>query len=303
MDIDLLRTYVAIVDTGSFTRAARQTFRTQSAVSMQMKRLEAQVNRTLFRKEGRSLELTDDGKRLVHHARRLLAVHDEAMASMQPDAPAFRLRLGCPDDYAASLLPRLIVLIRENFPNVILSVQCASSNKLRQWMDAGEIDLALLTRTPDSDEGYLLLQDEGVWAMHKDRQLAGNECLPLTLYEADCKFHSAALDGLDKLQRPYELLMTSSNASAILALVRMAGAVTAVATSTLTEDMVIIGKEQQLPALPRVEIALVIAGQPHPMVTPALVKTLIKRFQAEAEETGKTKVEPMPLISNGCLGA
>ncbi len=108
MDIDLLRTYVAIVDTGSFTRAARQTFRTQSAVSMQMKRLEAQVNRTLFRKEGRSLELTDDGKRLVHHARRLLAVHDEAMASMQPDAPAFRLRLGCPDDYAASLLPRLV---------------------------------------------------------------------------------------------------------------------------------------------------------------------------------------------------
>ena len=292
MDIDLLRTYVAIVDTGSFTRAARQTFRTQSAVSMQMKRLESQVNRSLFRKEGRSLELTDDGKRLVHHARRLLAVHDEAMASMQPDAPAFRLRLGCPDDYAGSLLPRVIVLIREQFPYVTLSVQCASSNKLRQLMDAGELDLALLTRTPESDEGYLLLQDEGVWAKHRHRQLTRDECLPLVLYEPDCKFHSAALDGLDKQQRRYELLMTSSNASAILALVREAGAITAVATSTLMEDMDIIGPEFQLPALPRIQIALVIAGQPHPMVTPAMVQALIKGFHASSGESPvNTQVE------------
>ncbi|OZG71881.1 LysR family transcriptional regulator [Hahella sp. CCB-MM4] len=279
MDIDLLRTYLAIVDTGSFTRAARQTFRTQSAVSMQMKRLEADVERALFRREGRSLELTDDGKRLVHHARRILAVHDEAMASMRPDAGTFRIRLGCPDDYARSILPRMIMVMRELYPNISLNVQCASSNKLRQLMDEGEIDLAVLTRAPGSDEGYLLLEDQGVWAAARGRRLQEGEVLPLAIYEPDCKFHSAALDGLDKLQRPYELLMTSSNASALLAMVKEGGAITAVATSTLSEDMAVLGAEHHLPPLPRVEIAVMIAGQPHPMMTPAFVKDLIARYR------------------------
>ncbi len=284
MDIDLLRTYLAIVDTGSFTRAARQTFRTQSAVSMQMKRLEAEVERVLFRREGRSLELTDDGKRLVHHARRILAVHDEAMASMRPDASTFRIRLGCPDDYARSILPRLIMAMRGLYPNISLNVQCASSNKLRQLMDEGEIDIAVLTRAPDSDEGYLLLQDQGVWAAARGRRLGHGEIIPLAIYEPDCKFHSAALDGLDKLQRPYELLMTSSNASALLAMVKEGGAITAVATSTLSDEMDILGAEHHLPPLPRVDIVLMIAAQPHPMMTPAFVRELISRYRNNLDD-------------------
>ncbi|WP_020407200.1 LysR substrate-binding domain-containing protein [Hahella ganghwensis] len=279
MEIDLLRTYVAIVDTGSFTRAARQTFRTQSAVSMQMKRLESQVEKNLFRREGRMLELTEDGKQLVHHARRILAVHDEALASMQANRGSFKVRLGCPDDHARSILPELILQMRRLYPEISVSVQCASSNKLRQLMDGGEVDLAVLTRTPDSDEGYLLLQDQGVWAAARGRQISPGEVLPLAIYEADCKFHSAALDGLDKLQRPYQLLMTSSNASALLAMVKAGGAITAVATSTLSEEMIVLGPEHQLPPLPRVDIVLMIAGQPHPMITPAFVQELIAGYQ------------------------
>lgn len=98
MDIDLLRAYLAVVDTGSLTRAARYVHRTQAAVSMQMKRLEEQVGASLFRKDGRTLALTEDGKLLVSYARRLLALHDEALARMRTTESTPVLRLGCPDD-------------------------------------------------------------------------------------------------------------------------------------------------------------------------------------------------------------
>ncbi len=280
MDTDLLKTYVAFVDTGSFTRAARQTHRTQAAVSMQMRRLEEQVGRALFRREGRGLELTADGKRLVSYARRILALHDEAMAHFEPGNALPPLRIGCPDDYSQFLLPRLVATIHTTQPQLSFQLQCASSIKLRQMMDEGALDVAVVTRPPDSDEGHLLLQDRGVWLRSPSFQWDGASPLPLVLYEADCKFHSAALDGLDKQHRPYHLLATTSSGSALLAMVRDKLAVTAVATSTQSGDLVEVDDAWRLPPLPGIEIALVVGGTAHPLATTAWIKTVIEGFHA-----------------------
>ncbi len=276
MDIELLRAYVAVVDTGSLTRAARQVHRTQAAVSMQMKRLEEQAGCPLFRKDGRTLALTDDGKQLVSYARRLLALHDEALSQLAPRENLPALRVGCPDDYAQSLLPLLVATLRSRHPELTLQLSCAPSITLRQRMDDGELDLTILTQAPGTDEGHLLLHDTGVWLCAPEFDWDGHAPLPLVLYEADCKFHSAALDGLTKQHRAHEVVALSSQASVLLALVRQLGAVTAVATTSKPDDLIEADPAWNLPMLPSIDIALLGTARAHPLVSSAWIAELIQ---------------------------
>jgi len=267
LDIDLLRAYIAVVDTGSLTRAARQVHRTQAALSMQMKRLEEQAGCSLFYKEGRSLELTPDGKQLVSYARRLLALHDEAVSQLRTDSALPVLRLGSPDDYAQSLLPQLVDTIQARHPDIQLQLVCAPTVKLRTMLDTGELDLTLLTRAVDRDEGHVLMHDKGIWIQHPDFNWEQHDTLPLALYEPDCKFHSAALDGLNKAHRPYRIKALSANAAALVALVRQRTAITAAASASLPPDLIEVGHIHNLPPLPSIDIALVSSSESHPLVT------------------------------------
>jgi len=139
MDTDLLRSFVAVVDTGSFTRAAKQIFRTQSAISMQIKRLEEQCGRVLFIRNGRSLELTEEGRSLLGYARQILQLHDEALTGLRQRRSYKPLRLGCPEDYSRQLLPDLIIMLRQRFPGLQLEVSASPTPVLRQLLDSGEL--------------------------------------------------------------------------------------------------------------------------------------------------------------------
>ena len=278
MDIDLLRAYIAVVDTGSLTRAARQVHRTQAALSMQMKRLEDQAGCSLFFKEGRNLELTPDGKQLVSYARRLLALHDEALSQMRTDSALPPLRIGSPDDYAQSLLPQLVDVIQGQYPDLQLQLVCAPTLKLRTLVDEGELDLTILTRAVDSDEGHVLMHDRGIWIQHPRFDWQHQESIPLALYEADCKFHSAALDGLNKTHRPYRIKALSASASALMALVRQGSAITAAAKASLPPDLVEVDPTLNLPPLPSIDIALVSSAQGHPLVTAHWAGELARQF-------------------------
>ncbi|GGX66101.1 LysR family transcriptional regulator [Saccharospirillum salsuginis] len=278
MDIDLLRAYIAVVDTGSLTRAARQVHRTQAALSMQMKRLEEQAGCSLFFKEGRNLELTPDGKQLVSYARRLLALHDEALSQLRTDSALPPLRIGSPDDYAQSLLPQLVEIIQDQYPELQLQLVCAPTVKLRTLVDEGELDLTILTRAVDSDEGHVLMHDRGIWIQHPQFDWQQHASIPLALYEADCKFHSAALDGLNKTHRPYRLKALSANAGALIALVRRGMAITAAARASLSPDLVEVAPIHELPPLPGIDIALVSSAQGHPLVTANWAGELARRF-------------------------
>ena len=149
MDIEALRSFIAFVDTGSFTRAAKQIHRTQSAISMQMKKLEEATGKPLFIKEGRNLGLTEHGRKLASYARRLLAIHDQALSDLKHRSDHPPLMLGCPDDYADSVLPQLIALILDAHPQQEISILCASSTRLRALLDRGELHAAILTRAPE----------------------------------------------------------------------------------------------------------------------------------------------------------
>ncbi|WP_191601494.1 LysR substrate-binding domain-containing protein [Marinomonas algicola] len=285
MDIDALRSFIAFVDTGSFTRAAKQTFRTQSAISMQMKKLEEETGHVLFVKEGRNLGLSDQGQQLVSYARRLVSLHDEALGYFSSHQLHPPLTIGCPDDYAESVLPSIVSLIRNTLPNQGIRIVCECSTQLRLMLDQGRIDIAILTRAPDAEEGYLLRHDAGVWVQGKDiqseAQLASQHSVSLILYEPDCKFHSAAIDGLEKQGRSYTLLCSSSSATAIKSLLRRGLGISAMARSSVSYGLSII-EEGNLPTLPSVDIVLAVAPVPHPLFSSHLAAEISKAFSKQS---------------------
>ncbi|WP_330959954.1 LysR family transcriptional regulator [Photobacterium sp. 53610] len=279
MDIEALRSFLAFIDTGSFTRAAKQTFRTQSAISMQMKKLEQELDQTLFQREGRQLVLTHEGQKLASYARRLLSLHDEAVSSLRTQADSQPLLFGCPDDYAETLLPCLVSLIRQHLGPVQIHVMCATSVRLRQLMDKGELHAAILTRQPGSDEGHFLMQDQGVWYGSPETDILSLRPLPIALFQADCKFHAAALDGLMKQEISFDLVSCSSSATAQRGMVRAGLAIGAMARSSMSPDLVEL-RADWLPPLPGIEIALSLAPQSHSGLTSQIARTISHAFLA-----------------------
>src|SRR5437899_10099990 len=130
LDVDQLRTFIAIVETGSFTRAAEVVHKTQSAVSMQMKRLEERLDRPIFARDGRSSKLTEDGERLLDYARRIVKLNVEALTAFSDAELTGRVRLGVPDDYADRYLPEIMARFSRAYPGVELTVTCEPTPEL-----------------------------------------------------------------------------------------------------------------------------------------------------------------------------
>ena len=130
IDVDQLRTFIAIVETGSFTKAAEVVHKTQSAVSMQMKRLEERLGKPIFARDGRASKLTEDGERLLDYARRIIKLNVEALAAFDDKELTGRVRLGLPDDYADRYLPEIMARFSRAYPGVELTVLCEPSVEL-----------------------------------------------------------------------------------------------------------------------------------------------------------------------------
>ncbi|HPF59928.1 MAG TPA: LysR substrate-binding domain-containing protein [Candidatus Competibacteraceae bacterium] len=256
LDPDLLRTFIAIVDAGGFTSAAQRVHRTQSAVSMQVRRLEAILDRALFQREGRGAQLTPDGEALLGYARRLLKLHDEALAVLtRPDLSGL-LRLGTPDDYVGRFLPDILVRFARAFPRVQVEVHCEPSVNLRGLLAADRLDLALITCTPGAETGEVLRREPTVWATAERHLAHEDEPLPLALFQPGCPFRDWALTGLSGLNRPYRIAYTSASISGILAAVTAGLAVTVLGRSILPSGVRALRTEEGFPPLPPASITL-----------------------------------------------
>lgn len=275
MDTELLKTLVAIVDHGSFQRAAMQTFRTPSAISMQMKRLEEHVGTELFCKRGRDQVLTEDGQQLVHYARRILQLQESALQSIKGPQQGVLLNFGCPNDYVANLLIIIMSVMETMQPNIRFRIRTGTSAELREWMDKGDVDLALVTRTPDSDEGLTLFQDKGVWVAKKGFDWASMNPLSLALYESSCKFHSSAVDGLQKKGMDYQLYCVTANLTLIESLLMAEKAISAIASISVNDSLDIIDSDF-LPSLPAVEIAFSRSASAPDWLTVAWIEEVIE---------------------------
>ena len=162
IDAELLRSFVAIADHGGFTRAAEAVNRTQSAISMQMKRLEEDVlQRSVFERDGRQVKLTAEGQILLGYARRILKLHGEVLTTLREPHMVGSVRIGTPDDYVMRFLPGILSRFAQAYPLVQVEVHCEPSYQLLQRRD---LDLSIVTREPGTEIGQLLRQERIVWA-------------------------------------------------------------------------------------------------------------------------------------------
>ena len=258
LDIDLLRSFVAIAETGVLGQAAARVGRTQSALSMQMQRLEGVVEQPLLFRTGRGVTLTAAGERLLAHAVQLLRLHDTALAELRGQQLSGVLRFGCPDDYAVVFLPQLLRGFASLNPRVQLEVVCAPTPRLRELLARHAVDLALVsTAGPGEDANAEVIRREPlVWVAQRGAQAASLDPLPLALGAPDAFDHQAPRQALDAAGRAYRLVYASSSLAGLVAMARSGQAVTVLTQTAVPDDLQVLPAEHGLPALPGVGIAL-----------------------------------------------
>ena len=212
LDLDLLRCFVTIAETGSFTRAGERLGRTQSTISLQVKRLEDQIGRAVFARTPRSLSLTPEGERLLGPARQLLRLNDTAIAELFEPAMTGRVRLGVPEDFATAHLPAVLAAFAKAHPLVELEVTCDLTLNLLDTFHAGGFDLVLVKREPTQPlEGMRVWREPLVWVARDERAVADLGCVPLVVSPEPCVYRKRATDALDAVGRKWRAAYTSTS--------------------------------------------------------------------------------------------
>jgi DNA-binding transcriptional LysR family regulator len=256
LDIDQLRTFVAIADTGSFTRAADIVHKTQSAVSMQMKRLEERLGKPVFERDGRASKLTEDGERLLDYARRILRLNSECVASFADAELAGRVRLGVPDDYADRYLPEILARFSRSNPKVEVTVVCEPTPMLVDRVQNNDLDLAIITHVETRGPAEIVRQERLLWVSSIRHAVHEEAVLPLALGRPTCNWRQAATERLERQGRAYRILYASWNSNAVGAAVLAGLAVGVLPESAVRQGMRLLGPSEGFPPLPSCKIGL-----------------------------------------------
>jgi DNA-binding transcriptional LysR family regulator len=263
LDNDVLRTFVAIAETGNFSTAAEAVLRTPSAVSMQIKKLEELLKTTLFLRDARSVSLTQQGEMLLSYARRMLALSNEAVSRFVMPDLAGVVRLGAPDDIAERLLPKVLKNFSERFPGIMVDVTVDMSLALKKRIDEQRLDLALMNcaTRPFPTVGEIIHTERLVWAGAKCGNAYLRDPLPISIWEDGCIWRQDAITQLEKHKRPYRIAYASAHTMAQRAAVLSDLAIAPFPRSYITEDMQILGPKEGLPELISFDIRLLTAPQ------------------------------------------
>ena len=257
LDIDQLRTFVAIADTGSFTRAADIVHKTQSAVSMQMKRLEERVGRAVFERDGRGTRLTDEGDRLLDYARRIVRLNAECIASFNDQELTGRVRLGLPDDYADRYLPEILARFSRSNPRAEVTVMCEPTPHLMDRVQNGDLDLAIITHVDRRGPSEIVRAEQLLWVTSARHAVHEEAPIPLALGRPTCDWRQSATEALERSNRPFRILYVSWHSTAVGAAVVAGLAVSVLPESAIRSGMRILGPSDGFPALPSCKIGLI----------------------------------------------
>ena len=276
---DVLRTFVTASDTGNYTDTAAIIHRTQSAVSMQIKRLEELVGCSLLQRNGRRMTLTSEGQSLLEYARRIIHIHDEAVAAMRQPELSGRVRLGAPDDYAELLLPLLLSRFATTHPHVQVEVSCRSTAGMLQLLDAGNLDLLVHSNSEIPKRGETICRDQLVWATSTKYLAHEQDPLPLAIYDCDCIYRDWAIKSLEGANKNYRIAYSSPSTTGILAAVRSGLAITVAGRSTLPKDFRILGKDDSFPELPSIVLTLIKSNNQPSQAAEALAAYVAESFK------------------------
>lgn len=263
LELELLRTFVAVAEGGGFTRAAAKLHRTQSTVSQQIKRLEERLQAPLLERDTRSVALTERGELLLGYARRLLALNDEALEALAETRLQGRVRLGSSQEVADGGLPGVLAHFSRLHPGVSLEVLVDANLRLRAQVERGELDLAVLFQevgeTPAGGARCEVMERlQRVWVASPNLRITADEPLPLVLSPGPCIFRNAMLGALDAIGRPWRIVLSTPSLAGLRAALRAGLGVGVRTERWLEPDLRILDRE--LPPLPGVELALLTAA-------------------------------------------
>lgn len=251
LEIELLRTLLAISRHQTFAKAAASLHKTQSAITQQMQRLEDAVGTPLFAKHGRKKMLSDAGMRLVGYARQVIALNDEAINTLQGNRYAGTLRLGAPHDIADTILPPVLKHIVRSAPHVQLEIRVDRSPFLMDALHAGELDLTISTRFDDRLDGVVMRRSPTAWICSADYVHDPKQPVPLILADEPSIFRRLALEALETSPAlRWHINYVAPNLVGIKAAVRAGLGVTARSIELLSQDMRVLSEAEGLPPLP-----------------------------------------------------
>jgi len=277
LEPDLLRAFVAVVECGSFSRAAHRLMRGQSAVSLQIKRLEERLGVKLLVRSPRHLSLTADGQVILEYARRILALNDEVLAHVLEPEVAGLVRLGAPEDFATSHLPNVLARFAKSHPKVAIEMTCELTLEVLERFRTGGLDLALVKREPSGiDGGMRVWREPLVWVAADRSVLDAEGPLPLAVSPRPCVYRKRATDALDAAGRGWRVVYTCGSLAGTLAAVRAGLGVSVLPKEMVPVDLIILDDESfGLPDLRDTEMALLEA--PRLSAAAALLRDYVVR--------------------------
>ncbi len=264
LELDLLRTLVAIAETGNFSAAGDAIGRTPSAVSMQVKRVEELLGRRVFLRDSRSVRPTQDGEFLLEHARRALALNREIVTRFIDPTVVGAVRLGAPDDVAERFLPDMLRRFAEAYPGVSIRVVIEGTARMAEMVSEGRLDLAIVTYEAGfacDRDAEALYREPLVWAGLKDGLACERRPLPISVWEETCLWRSKSLARMEELAIPYSIVFESANIVGQRAAVLADLAVATLPRSALSGKIVEVDRSLGLPPLPDYALGLLVGSE------------------------------------------
>ncbi|QPW30646.1 transcriptional regulator LrhA [Edwardsiella ictaluri] len=261
LDLDLLRTFVAVADVKTFAAAATRVQRTQSAVSQQMQRLELLVGKELFARKGRNKYLTDHGVQLLNYARKILRFNDEACHSLINDHLQGRLVVGATDDSADSILPQLLGRFTALYPKLAIDVRMQRNADIQLMLLDNEVDLAVSMGCEPSLSSTLLRRSPTVWFCATDYDFTPGIPIELVVLDEPSTFRSLATTALDAAGLPWRLAYVASTLPALRAALKAGLGISARPIEMMSSSLRVLGEAGGLPRLADTEYNLCLVPQ------------------------------------------
>jgi DNA-binding transcriptional LysR family regulator len=259
LDLELLRSFVSVVEAGGFTRASGRVHRTQSTVSQQIKRLEEDVGQVLLHRDGKDVRPTEAGERLLSYARRLLALAEEARDVLR-EADGGAVRLGIPEDFAAYRLAKLLGAFARSHPNLRLDVRADQSKNLARDLERGELDLALFKREAGGKDAIAVWPEEVHWVTSKSHPVDFNApSVPLIGFPLGCLYRAGAIHALESAGRAWHMSYMSSSLAGIQAAVAAGMGLSILSEMSIQSDHRVLTARDGFAPINRTEVALMAA--------------------------------------------
>lgn len=284
LDLDLLRSFVAVAESGAFTKASGLVFRTQSAISLQIKRLETLTGRRLFDRSPRHVRLTREGEALLAHAQEILRLNDDAVAALEKPNLSGLVRLGTPEDFATAHLPGVLAEFARTFSKVELQVTCDLTLNLMKSFREDSFDLVLVKQDPGQNSGgrsgTRVWREPLVWVA-ASREMAKTTPIPLAVSPEPCVYRKRALRALRSAGRASRIAYVCGSLQGTLAAVRAGLGVTVLPRGMADTGLTVIDDGRTLPDLADTAIALL--SRPH-LSAPAakLADHIVRRLEGMA---------------------